>query len=60
MNVFNMLEREATMKRLAREELEVRKEQLARLRELMAPMDLIENEVRLVTRAAELCRLLGA
>ena len=59
-NIFRILERGAMLKKLAREELEDRTFMLDKLRRMMAPASLIENETRLVTRAAELCRLLDA
>lgn len=59
-NIFRILERGAMLKKLAREELDYRTYMLDKLKRIMAPVSLIENETRLATRAAELCRILDA
>ena len=57
--MFECLQRIATMRKLAIEELDFRRGQLALLRALHAPKSVIENEKRLVKKAKKVCNALG-
>lgn len=56
--MFECLHRFATLKRLAIEELDDRRDKLAKLRAIRAPKSIIDNEERLVKRAEQLCKIL--
>lgn len=56
--MFECLQRIATMRKLAIEELDFRMGQLALLRAIHAPKSVIENEERLIKRAKKVCSAL--
>lgn len=56
--MFECLHRFATLRRLAIEELDDRRDKLAKLRAIRAPREIIANEKRLVKRAGKLCSIL--
>ena len=56
--MFECLYRLAALKRLASEELDDRRDKLAKLRAIYAPRKIIANEKRLVKRAEQLCKIL--
>lgn len=56
--MYECIHRLITLKRLAIEELDDRRDKLAKLRAIRAPRAVIANEKRLVKRAEKLCSLL--